>query len=198
MINDDSLALTELGSLNGLVAFTCTLFPTITTVDALMILLENNANLHAAVKLAKQRDQNPSVPDSHADDIAAFKTRHPDPSLLAELAAGLMPAVDAALKDLAKPILSPGDIQNISKSLLENHPPRVPQVPGLFPPLTTRAPQIISARIKKFKARQELIRKMVETALQEHARRQGVGLLSYFPAVIMYYCISSDLSNFFN
>ncbi|GJN22848.1 hypothetical protein PR202_gb10448 [Eleusine coracana subsp. coracana] len=111
MIRMESLANIEFRSLNGLVAFMSAQFPTISTLDALLILLQENANLGAAVYRLKNEGLNPSIPDSHAYKIAASKARHPNPFVLADLSAGSM-LVPEALK-LAKSVtvLSPGDVQ---------------------------------------------------------------------------------------
>ncbi|GJM97085.1 hypothetical protein PR202_ga13986 [Eleusine coracana subsp. coracana] len=141
--------------------------------DALLILLQENANLGAAVYRLKNEGLNPSIPDSHAYKIAASKARHPNPFVLADLSAGSM-LVPEALK-LAKSVtvLSSGDVQAISKFLLENHSPTIPMGPGLVPRLTRSSISMFkSASCKEFEAHQELIRKMVDAALREHARRQ--------------------------
>ncbi|TVU43926.1 hypothetical protein EJB05_03347, partial [Eragrostis curvula] len=167
MIRMESLAVVELRSLDGLVAFCQAINPYFGTSesDILSALLSCDLILlsHGSGQLGYSAE--PVVKCYDAFKSAANAAFHPTPITLAYFAASLPQAAKEMLEPLLKAKrLSPTDVQTISKVLSENHPAGKPV--GKVKKLTTQ----ISVRLKKFEAHQRLIRKRVETALQEHAK----------------------------
>ncbi|KAK3145571.1 hypothetical protein QOZ80_3BG0254630 [Eleusine coracana subsp. coracana] len=165
MIRMDRLALVELRSLDGLVAFCQTINPHSDKSDNISDLILVSQKLgqsgHSLEPVDKCYD---------AFQSAATAAFHPNPIALAHFAALLPQAVKATLERLFKAkCLSAIDVQTISKVLSENHPPNKPVGQVRWTPCVS----LNSVRLKEFEAHQTLIRRRIEAAFQEHARIKG-------------------------
>ncbi|KAK3157825.1 hypothetical protein QOZ80_2AG0128590 [Eleusine coracana subsp. coracana] len=128
MICDESLARIERRSLFGLIKFAKTLFPALSTYDAVRYLLFHNADLDSVISRAKLDGYESATPLSDAYKAAACAAKHPDPTGLANLSSGLFLDKGELLKSLIKTklYLSLDDVDTISISLSQNDPPRKP------------------------------------------------------------------------
>ncbi|GJN20906.1 hypothetical protein PR202_gb08340 [Eleusine coracana subsp. coracana] len=134
-----------------------TLFPALSTYDAVRYLLFHNADLDSVISRAKLDGYESATPLSDAYKAAACAAKHPDPTALANLSSGLFLDKGELLKSLIKTklYLSLDDVDAISISLSQNDPPRKPV--GLVQELTPRASRNVSSTRKEFEAQQSSI-----------------------------------------
>ncbi|KAK3153971.1 hypothetical protein QOZ80_2BG0184030 [Eleusine coracana subsp. coracana] len=168
-----NIILNTIWSLFGLIKFTKTLFPALSTYDAVRYLLFHNADLDSVISRAKLDGYESATPLSDAYKAAACAAKHPDPTALANLSSGLFLDKGELLKSLIKTklYLSLDDVDAISISLSQNDPPRKPV--GLVQELTPRASRNVSSTRKEFEAQQSSICKRVQAALRNHAQLEA-------------------------
>lgn len=171
MICTNSLVRIECRSLNGLLAFLHTLFPTLSEYDALVYLFHSNASLEEVTFRAMQdHDISSSYVDAYK--AAADAAWHPHPDAQVEFAAltrqTLLPIVESS--QVVSQTLTSSEVELISRYFSEKSYPTksVPSVPKLVP----RADQIVKRSQQKFMAKQYFIRKKVKAALKRYAKEK--------------------------
>lgn len=168
LICTKSLARIECFSLDGLVAFTCSVFPEFSEYKAMEYLLVNNARIdRVTMKAIRKGHAHSSESDTY--DTAARAANHPCPTALVQFATTGMQQVGKTLRKKlkCKPMLSPSDVCTISEMLSQNFLPgesaKLPQ---------THVLEIISARCEEFEDRQSVIFGRVEAALHMYAQQE--------------------------
>ncbi|TVU29026.1 hypothetical protein EJB05_20568, partial [Eragrostis curvula] len=117
MLCTRSLVRAEIRSEAGLINFLCTRFPDLSEHDAVVFLLEANANLHAAVSRAQGDGHDPSGSLEEAYRDAALAAWHPDPEALVKFGVSTVPSSVLPFLRAGDCPLSAEDVEAISAFL---------------------------------------------------------------------------------
>ncbi|XP_062200273.1 uncharacterized protein LOC133902959 [Phragmites australis] len=172
MLCTRSLARVQARSAAGLISFLGTRFPDLSRHDAIVFLLQADANLDKAISRAQREGHDASGSLEEAYRVAALQAWHPDQEALAEFALSTVPMVPPAVLSHLRTrdrSLSGEDVEAISASLAAalGSPSScgrrsMPQVPKL----STLAADLVARRQDKFDDDQFFFRGIVEAALQ--------------------------------
>jgi hypothetical protein len=177
MISNDGIVRACRRSLDGLVASLRHFCPHLSAGDALWNLMSAAADLSAAVALANRTSrssaQRAMEPQAHDSFQAASKAaRHPNPAAFARFSSSFLPTVQRELGQflLVTHMLSPMDIERITKSLVPDSPNDLLQPPLVISPGVL---DVITSHRKLFKDTREAVLKVVAVALRKYALQSG-------------------------
>ncbi|KAK1687266.1 hypothetical protein QYE76_048114 [Lolium multiflorum] len=177
MISNDGVVRACHRSLDGLVASLRHFCPRLSTGDALWNLMSADADLSAAVALANRTSRSSAQramgSEAHGTfQAAAMAARHPNPAAFGLFSSSVLPTVkrDIVLFLRTTHMLSPMDIERLTKSLVPDSPNDLLQPPLTISPGVLDA---ITSHRKLFKDTQEAVLKVVTVALGKYTLQSG-------------------------